>query len=141
MPYIQQWRRAELDAGVGHKPRSVGELNYCVTRLALAYIEANGPLSYQLINDVLGALDGAGKEFYRRLAAPYEDGKIATNGDVYPPQESDPPDSEIAPAGIATGPSICGAVLSGFGYDVDPFVCHRDVGHGGQHTYVRSHSA
>ncbi|WP_439397023.1 DUF6899 family protein [Bradyrhizobium sp. PMVTL-01] len=36
------------------------------------------------MNDVLGALDGAKAEFYRRVAAPYEDAKIADSGDVYP---------------------------------------------------------
>jgi hypothetical protein len=39
--------------------------------------------SYQSINDVLGALEGAKLEFYRRIAAPYEDTKIQENGDVY----------------------------------------------------------
>jgi hypothetical protein len=40
-------------------------------------------LSYRTINDVLGALEGAKLEFYRRVAAPYEDQKIQENGDVY----------------------------------------------------------
>lgn len=134
MPYIQSWRRAELDAGVGHKPRSVGELNYCFTRLILGYIEGNGPLSYGLINDVLGALEGAKLEFYRRVAVPYEDGKIAENGDVYPPQESGPPISEISPAQFPTGPPVCGEVLPG---SSGQFACVYEAGHPGAHVYLR----
>jgi len=41
-------------------------------------------LSYTFINDCVGALEGAKLELYRRVASPYEDKKIAENGDVYP---------------------------------------------------------
>jgi hypothetical protein len=78
MPYISPARRDE----VGWDPRNAGELNYLITSLILAYFEEHGG-RYQQINDVLGALEGAKLEFYRRLAAPYEDTKIAENGDVY----------------------------------------------------------
>ena len=60
-----------------------GELNYLFTRLALRYMEQRG-LSYQTINDIVGALEGAKMEFYRRIAIPYEQSKIRTNGDVFP---------------------------------------------------------
>jgi len=40
-------------------------------------------LRYQNINDLLGALEGAKLELYRRVAAPYEDEKVESNGDVY----------------------------------------------------------
>jgi len=33
--------------------------------------------------DVLGALEGAKQEFYRRKVVQYEENKIAENGDVY----------------------------------------------------------
>jgi hypothetical protein len=39
--------------------------------------------NYQTVNDIVGALEGAKMEFYRRAAAPYEDLKIKENGDVY----------------------------------------------------------
>jgi len=81
MPYIKQMDREELERGI-RKADTAGELNYVFTLYALEYIQRKG-LSYQHINDVLGALDGAKLEFYRRLAAPYEDKKIAENGDVY----------------------------------------------------------
>jgi hypothetical protein len=80
MPYIKQANRNALDSGV--QADNAGELNYIFTLYALEYIQRKGK-NYQHINDVLGALEGAKLEFYRRLAAPYEDKKIAENGDVY----------------------------------------------------------
>lgn len=59
-----------------------GDLNYFFTSFAKGYTDRNG-LSYQTINDVVGALEGAKLEFYRRIAVPYEEGKIKENGDVY----------------------------------------------------------
>lgn len=79
MPYIPQ--DAREDAAV--EPVTPGELNYAVTRLVAEYVEQQG-LNYAVINDVVGALEGAKLEFYRRVAAPYEDRKIEQNGDVYP---------------------------------------------------------
>jgi hypothetical protein len=81
MPYIHQADRNALECGV-RKADNPGELNYVFTIYAVEYIQRKG-LKYQHINDVMGALEGAKQEFYRRLAAPYEDKKIAENGDVY----------------------------------------------------------
>lgn len=80
MPYITQERREAL---VNTLPETAGELNFRLTLLVAEYIERKG-LNYQHINDVVGALEGAKQEFYRRVAAPYEDMKIKQNGDVYP---------------------------------------------------------
>ena len=80
MPYITAGRRialSELDSA-----KSSGELNYLITRLLIDYCREKG-VSYQTINDALGALEGAKLEFYRRVAGPYEDTKIYQNGDVY----------------------------------------------------------
>ena len=35
------------------------------------------------LNEAIGALECATLELYRRKVAPYEDGKIAENGEVY----------------------------------------------------------
>lgn len=59
-----------------------GELNYQITCLLNQY-KAHKKLSYQTINDILGALEGAKQEFYRRVAVPYEEEKRQENGDVY----------------------------------------------------------
>lgn len=86
MPYINKERRTEFKVigESGHNPNTEtpGELNYELTLKCLKYIRVKG-LSYQTINDIVGALEGAKLEFYRRVAAPYEDKKIAENGDVY----------------------------------------------------------
>lgn len=79
MPYIDKDRRVDL---IFEEAETPGELNYLLTVEIMSYIQTNG-LSYQNINDVLGALDGASKEFYRRVAVPYEEEKIKANGDVY----------------------------------------------------------
>ncbi len=79
MPYITDAEKSEL-AG-GRRPRTVGELNYCVTRLMIEY--CHDKLSYKDVNDAIGAVECAKLEFYRRMAVPYEDIKISENGDVY----------------------------------------------------------
>ena len=84
MPYIKKSRRDDLD-NQGCEPMTAGELNYVITKLLrrFAYGSRSEGLSYAAINDVLGALEGAKLEFYRRVAAPYESKKCVENGDVY----------------------------------------------------------
>lgn len=84
MPYVKQERREDLRAFVQEYADTPGELNYQLTLLLVDYwtrfpVEQN----YQRLNDIIGALEGAKLEFYRRIAAPYEDKKIVENGDVY----------------------------------------------------------
>jgi hypothetical protein len=78
-PYIKKENRARLLESL---PRSSGELNYLITMLLQEYVKEHGS-KYDTFNDILGALDGARLEFYRRVVAPYEDVKIQENGDVY----------------------------------------------------------
>lgn len=80
MPYIEQYLRQCLNAGA--KPTSAGTLNYVVTKAVVDFVKDAG-LSYDTINTVVGVLEAAKMEFYRRLAVPYEDEKRAINGDVY----------------------------------------------------------
>lgn len=82
MPYIDQHARGQLDADL-HSPFNSGELNYKITKECLRYVRIH-ELSYRTMNDVIGALECVKQEFYRRMVVPYEDGKIKTNGDVYP---------------------------------------------------------
>jgi len=81
MPYIKQAQRDDLAFKEGRDIENAGEINYVITELILNYYNKNP--NYQRINDVIGALEGAKMEFYRRVAAPYEDLKIKENGDVY----------------------------------------------------------
>lgn len=79
MPYLKENLRQEVEST---QPVTCGELNYAITKLCDEYIGVKG-LCYVTINDILGALEGAKLEFYRRIAAPYEDQKMKENGDVY----------------------------------------------------------
>lgn len=81
MPYIKQSDRDAIHDG-GRIAETPGELNYMLTLMAKLYLQKHG-MSYTTINDIMGAFEGAKAEFYRRVAAPYEDKKIKENGDVY----------------------------------------------------------
>lgn len=88
MPYISPPQRHVVGTESGLKPVSVGELNYALTKVIMEYLEreTNGnkaDLGYTLLNNVLGALEGAKLEFYRRVVVPYEDKMKERNGDVY----------------------------------------------------------
>ncbi len=79
MPYISAKDRqtvSELD------PSQPGELNYVITRLIYEYMLRRGK-SYATMNEIVGALDCAKLEFYRRVMTPYEDEKCRENGDVF----------------------------------------------------------
>lgn len=81
MPYIKPEDRAHILL----EPESIntpGEFNYYVSTLVNYYINKKG-LSYSVINELIGALECAKLELYRRVAAPYENIKIQENGDVY----------------------------------------------------------
>ena len=80
MPYIKKPDRERLDGGV--EAESPGELNYLITKTIDSYLSRKG-LSYTNINEIIGVLECAKLELYRRVAAKYEDSKIAANGDVY----------------------------------------------------------
>jgi len=85
MPYILKEDRARLDTAIDNlanliKPEQrAGELNYIINRLMLKLV---GQAKYADINELMGALECAKIEFYRRKAAPYEDKKAVENGDL-----------------------------------------------------------
>lgn len=85
MPYIHKDAREELKHKVSYAGRSIqtsGELNYIITMVISEYMNSHGK-SYSTLNEIVGALECAKLELYRRIAAPYEDEKIKQNGDVY----------------------------------------------------------
>ena len=81
MPYIDTEARKALDSGQ-KKPVNAGELNYLLTRIVDEYLVDRG-MRYAHINEVVGVLECAKLELYRRVAAPYETEKMQENGDVY----------------------------------------------------------
>jgi hypothetical protein len=86
MPYIKGEDRARLgiEWQCGNVPtaKNPGELNFLFTVLIKHYIEHRGT-SYQIYNDVIGALESCKLEFYRRKVMNYEEVKIKENGDAY----------------------------------------------------------
>tara|TARA_R100000005_G_scaffold10951_1_gene4530 strand:- start:49 stop:324 length:276 start_codon:yes stop_codon:yes gene_type:complete len=59
-----------------------GMMNYCISTLISKTLSAHGT-NYALINELIGVLECAKLELYRRVASPYEDTKVQENGDVY----------------------------------------------------------
>lgn len=84
MPYVPSDTRDRLYCEPMPNPWKPGELNYVITEAAIAYCETVGLGYDDAINAVVGALECCKLEFYRRVAVPYEERKIVTNGDVYP---------------------------------------------------------
>lgn len=97
MPYIPPQHRKELDPLIdelaqrltqqakemGYDGAFAGLLNYACTRLALQVVRLQfGRLRYWLIALLTGTFKNIADEFYRRLAAPYEDRQMAQSGDV-----------------------------------------------------------
>jgi hypothetical protein len=58
-----------------------GELNFVISSL-IKFMILKKEKSYATFNSVIGVLECAKLEFYRRKVAPYEDEAIKRNGDV-----------------------------------------------------------
>jgi hypothetical protein len=80
MPYLPNERRAQLHNN--DPAKYAGDVNYLISELCRKYLIQRG-MSYMTINELVGALECAKLELYRRVAAPYEDKKCEANGDVY----------------------------------------------------------
>jgi len=87
LPYIKSEKRKKYETIIQElvgilkslPPEEVdGDLNYVVTKL----LKEVYPLRYYHINKAVGVLECIKLEFYRRVAAPYEDVKIKESGDV-----------------------------------------------------------
>ena len=92
MPYLTDERKDQINPHIAPLLKFIkednavdwrGDLNYIFTVICIEFFKRIK--RYCSIHDILGALDGCGKEFYRRLAGKYEDKAIEKNGDVYPP--------------------------------------------------------
>jgi predicted DNA-binding protein with PD1-like motif len=86
MPYIKQRDRLYYKATLDRLSQIVietpGELNYLLTSIANQYLNDN-KVSYGTFNNIIGALESAKLEFYRRQIAEYEEKKIEENGDLF----------------------------------------------------------
>lgn len=80
MPYIEMVDRNRINNG--EEAKTPGELNYIISIAVDSYLHKKG-VNYTNINEVIGVLECAKLELYRRIAAKYEDEKIIENSDVY----------------------------------------------------------
>jgi hypothetical protein len=60
---------------------SEGELNYVITRLCHEFARKKG-IKYAVYNTIIGVLECAKLELYRKWIAPYEEEKEKANGPV-----------------------------------------------------------
>ena len=84
MPYVPQENRGffrDRCKHLGKTAGGAGDLNYIFSMIAREYFLTQGQ-NYVIINDIIGALEGAKLEFNRRVVADYEDSKIKINGDL-----------------------------------------------------------
>ena len=84
MPYIQQSSRLIVDPLIEKlEPfcawSDPGMLNYIITKLLLQA----GAKRYAQHSALRGMLADVSSEYYRRVMVPYEDYKMAENGDAY----------------------------------------------------------
>lgn len=87
MPYIKREKRPLYNEEIERLVRKLeaqplkeqdGDLNYIVTSIMKMLYKPR----YFNYNRALGVLEAIKQEYYRRVVAPYEDGKIKENGDV-----------------------------------------------------------
>ena len=84
MPYIKQENRDKFYHALRELSQNItcsGDLNYVITSLIHKELFEKG-LNYEHINSMIGVLECAKLELYRKIAAPYEDVKIKENGNV-----------------------------------------------------------
>ena len=86
MPYIRQAAKNRFNEVLlqlnKSLPADVGELNYLITKICDRYLTVKNP-SHAVINEIVGVVECVKQEFYRRIAAKFEDKKRNLNGDVY----------------------------------------------------------
>ena len=91
MPYIKPEKRAAFDSLIDALKKELvnqqlddpednmeGNINYVITRLLKKCYGNN----YAELNDAMGLLSCITHEFYRKIAAPYEDQKEFDNGQI-----------------------------------------------------------
>lgn len=84
MPYIIRERRDVFDNALkvlAGEVNSEGELNYCIYKLSMLFIERIGE-SYSNLSMCSSAMEHAKLEWYRKMLVPYEEEKIRENGDI-----------------------------------------------------------
>jgi len=84
MPYIPKKSRKPFEFPIEELIELINDeaqLNYVITRLVWGFLK-NNTINYSTYNKLVGVLECAKLELYRRLIAGYEDQKIIDNGDI-----------------------------------------------------------
>lgn len=93
MPYIKQEQRVQVDTQIKELANSIlntigddktqcaGVLNYAITKL-LSEVYTLDKVRYNDLNEIIGMFECSKHEFYRMVAAPYENLKLLENGSV-----------------------------------------------------------
>ncbi len=79
MPYIDQAERERIDAG--GSAETCGELTYVLYATVLRYLHSR-PIKYQVLAEIVAALEQTKLEFFTQHVSPYERTKREENGDV-----------------------------------------------------------
>ena len=89
MPYIPQDKRKELEdkmedlfSHINSSELSIGEINFIISSILNKYMKASN-FNYALCNSLIGVLECAKLELYRKVVAEYEEVKISQNGSLY----------------------------------------------------------
>lgn len=89
MPYVDRASRERIIHSDQHganirldEIRTVGEVNFAIAVIARHYLAHHGT-RYATFNDLIGALEAAKLEIYRRLVVPYEEDRMQHNEDVF----------------------------------------------------------
>lgn len=69
MPYVKEDRREEMLRGA--RPENAGDLNYAITLLIVDHLSSN-PIAYQVLNDIVAAIELVKDEFCRHVLKKYE---------------------------------------------------------------------
>ena len=86
MPYtIPAARSREKDLRrLAYDLRTEGDLTWAISVLMDEWVMTTaGTVSYQTLHRARASAQDAADEWYRRVMAPYEDKKLAENGEVY----------------------------------------------------------
>ena len=78
MPYIEKERAEKVDAAYaayGNIGAEAGDLTWLLSAAVRWYMDEY-EISFDVISDILGALESTKQEFYRRVVVPYEAVKI-----------------------------------------------------------------
>ena len=84
MPYITEDKRIKFKEVLNlvrytAQTDNEGELNYLITKICHIYLEENTE-RYKIHNTIMGALESAKQEYYRKKVVPYEIKKEKENG-------------------------------------------------------------